>query len=585
MPLPAHAISLNASPKTIEANGITHTTITANVTDELGNGVNGAQVNFSTTLGTIYPSFALTNVSGIATITLTSSTSAGTAVINGTVNDTCIEDTARVVFEKFAVAKTNETFTNVTLIVGDANVSGTNVTIRAGNITINTTEENATIIARNATEGSMIPITITNGTLEVTLSADATYENKTVTGTLSSIKLNTPTESYITSKPMVGTATTDLDVKFSGNFTPANLILNLTLREDLEDAANLVGADNTTIIEDNILDKLGLSLTDKNRLEIANNTAIVVYAVLSGTYVENNVTGVPINITVNKTWFDTVAEGNLNNVTMFKISSDTGEVEIALPPEKVVIDGNNVTFCITYDHFSVFALIGQPSVRSVAGPSAPPGDGGGAGGGGGSGPARLFANPGINIFNFEWLGLDITEVRIDLKNVDFNARVTSDKVEKPMEISVPEGNVYGYFEITTTIKSENIKSTAINFRVRKSWCVTNSINVTTIKMCRYTNVKGWDELETEKIKEDDDYIYFSAETSGPGLSLFVITGEKKVAISTPTPTSTPYPTMSPTPTPSPTPIPRVRWFVIMAAIIALAAIVIVFSYWSSKRQS
>ena len=585
LPLPAHAISLNASPKTIEANGITHTTITANVTDELGNGVNGAQVNFSTTLGTIYPSFALTNVSGIATITLTSSTSAGTAVINGTVNDTCIEDTARVVFEKFAVAKTNETFTNVTLIVGDANVSGTNVTIRAGNITINTTEENATIIARNATEGSMIPITITNGTLEVTLSADATYENKTVTGTLSSIKLNTPTESYITSKPMVGTATTDLDVKFSGNFTPANLILNLTLREDLEDAANLVGADNTTIIEDNILDKLGLSLTDKNRLEIANNTAIVVYAVLSGTYVENNVTGVPINITVNKTWFDTVAEGNLNNVTMFKISSDTGEVEIALPPEKVVIDGNNVTFCITYDHFSVFALIGQPSVRSVAGPSAPPGDGGGAGGGGGSGPARLFANPGINIFNFEWLGLDITEVRIDLKNVDFNARVTSDKVEKPMEISVPEGNVYGYFEITTTIKSENIKSTAINFRVRKSWCVTNSINVTTIKMCRYTNVKGWDELETEKIKEDDDYIYFSAETSGPGLSLFVITGEKKVAISTPTPTSTPYPTMSPTPTPSPTPIPRVRWFVIMAAIIALAAIVIVFSYWSSKRQS
>jgi hypothetical protein len=182
-PLPAHTISLNASPKTIEANGIAQSTITANVTDELGNGVNGAQVNFSTTLGTI-PSFALTNMSGIATTNLTSSTSAGTAVINGTVNDTCIEDTVRVVFGKFAVAKTNETFINVTIIVGEANVSGTNVTIRAGNITINTTEENATIIARNATEGSMIPIDITNGTLEVTLSADATYENKTVTGTL-----------------------------------------------------------------------------------------------------------------------------------------------------------------------------------------------------------------------------------------------------------------------------------------------------------------------------------------------------------------------------------------------------------------
>jgi hypothetical protein len=331
---------------------------------------------------------------------------------------------------------------------------------------------------------------------------------------------------------MVGTATTDLDVKYTGNFTPANLILNLTLREDIEDVADLVHANSTTI-ENNILYKL--NLTDKNRLELVNNTAIVVYAELSGKYVENNVTGVPINITVNKTWFDTVAEGDLNNVTMFKISN-TGKVEKARPPKKVVIDGNNVTFCITYDNFSVFAVIGQPSVRSVAGPSAPPGDRGGAGGG--SGPARLFANPGINIFNFEWLGLDITEVRIDLKKVEFNARVTPDKVEKPVAISVPEGNVYGYFEIT---------------------------------------------METEKIKEDDDYIYFSAETSGPGLSLFVITGEKKVAISTPTPTSTPYPTVSPTP--SPTPTPRVKGFVIMAAIIALAAIVIVFSFRSSKRQS
>jgi len=425
-----------------------------------------------------------------------------------------------------------------------------------------------------------------NVTLDVTLSDDATPVHKTVTGPISSIKLNTPAESYITSKPEVGTATTDLDVNFAGIFTPANLILASTQRDDLEDVADFVSADATTI-ENNILAKFGLEPTDKNRSNIVNNTAILVYAVLSGTYIENNVTGVPVNITVNKAWFDTVAGGHLSNITMFKIS-DTGEVERAMTPEEAVIDPihNTVTFCITFDHFSVFALIAQPAVPSAGAlsyaPYAP-----GQGGRGLPEEVRiLIANPGINIFNFEWLGLDIMKVLIDLKSMEIDARVTLKQIEKPAEIPDPLGIVYDCFEITTNIERENIKSAAVNFRVSKSWSDTNDINVATIKMCRYANAKGWEELETEKIKEDDDYFYFSAETPGSGLSLFVITGEKKVEFAPPTPAPTPYPTAPPAPSPTPAPpapIPVIKWFIIMAAIVASAVIVIVFFYWYRRR--
>lgn len=172
--------------------------------------------------------------------------------------------------------------------------------------------------------------------------------------------------------------------------------------------------------------------------------------------------------------------------------------------------------------------------------------------------------------------------------MEFYATVTLKKIDKPVEIPAPRGIVYGCFEITTNIERENIESATVNFRVSKSWCDTNDISVTTIKMCRYANGKGWDELETEKTKEDDDYFYFSAETPGPGLSLFVITGEK-IAPPTPAPALTPTPSPPPTATPSPPPtappaqVPVIKWFIIIAAIVVSAVIVLIFFYWFRRR--
>lgn len=166
-------------------------------------------------------------------------------------------------------------------------------------ITINTTVENATIIAGNATTGTVISIAIEGGALEITLAEDATAVNDTVIGTVSKIKLNTPPEEYITSTPEVGTATVDLDVDFQGTFTPENLYLETTLRENYEDLPILD--------PDKLKDTLA-AYFDVDTATIANNTPILVYAELSATNLTAaDVTGVPMRITVNKEWFYTVA--------------------------------------------------------------------------------------------------------------------------------------------------------------------------------------------------------------------------------------------------------------------------------------
>ena len=248
--------------------------------------------------------------------------------------------------------------------------------------------------------------------------------------------------------------------------------------------------------------------------------------------------------------------------------------------ENISISGINLTENYVWgniSHYSVFALIAQPAVPSAA-PHVP----------GYRGGRRLseevtilIANPGINIFHFEWLGLDITGVLIDLKSMTINAKVALKKIDKPAEIPDPLGIVYGYFDISTNLEPENIQSTSINFRVHKSWTVINDVYVETIKLYRYAN--GWQELETTKIKEDDNYFYFSADTKG--FSLFAITGEKRAVVipTAPTPTSTtesPIPSFTPAP---PAPAPMMRWFIIIVAIVS-SMIIVSVTYLVLRRR-
>jgi PGF-pre-PGF domain-containing protein len=160
------------------------------------------------------------------------------------------------------------------------------------------------------------------------------------------------------------------------------------------------------------------------------------------------------------------------------------------------------------------------------------------------------------------------EVAMVFENMDFalialtadtdvsDAKVKVERVEQSAGIPEPSGIAYAFLEIEV----ENTEGATIEGRIEckvlKSWIADNSIDETTVTLCRFDEAEGWQVLATSKIREDNDFVYFEAVT--PGFSLFAITGERAAA-ETPTPVATPTATPGalqiPNPAAKPTPIP------------------------------
>ena len=166
---------------------------------------------------------------------------------------------------------------------------------------------------------------------------------------------------------------------------------------------------------------------------------------------------------------------------------------------------------------------------------------------------------------FERLNVRKISIEAD-KNVS-DVNVTVEEVDKPEEITEAPGIAYGYVNITATNLMDVNVTTKIEFKVNKSWLAGHNIDEATIELNRYDG--NWTALPTSKIDEDNASVYFEAET--PGLSLFAITGEKKVeaavVVVTPTPTSAV--------TPATTPVSEVPGF---EAILATTSLLIAYLY-------
>jgi hypothetical protein len=350
------SISLSANPKTIKADGISNSTITAYLRNNSNLVANGTLVNFSTTLGTILPVQAYT-VNGRAAAILTSS-NAGTAVVRASSGG--VSATTHLVIANITSTMANKTTNSTTITVGNSNVVA-NVTIQNGSIIINTDNaDDANNTANNATAGTTISIDIGGGAkLMVTLEENAICENTTVFASISIILLNNPSNTYQTRA--AGNSTVDLDVRFSGRFTPENLKFTLTQRGCLDDAAELADA-GTSAIKNNLIAAFGIS--GVSCLDIDNNTACVIHSELSGADLSpEDIEEVPITITVSKDWFNYVAANNVSNVKIFKINDTTGIVEEIKNVRKVKIKETDttITFDTEFCGFSLFALLSKPT--------------------------------------------------------------------------------------------------------------------------------------------------------------------------------------------------------------------------------
>ncbi len=141
----------------------------------------------------------------------------------------------------------------------------------------------------------------------------------------------------------------------------------------------------------------------------------------------------------------------------------------------------------------------------------------------------ISAGEMANVTIEETEDMAVTRIEISVKNSVSDIKVTIAKLaERPAEIAIAvTGKVYHYLNLSKeNIEDADVSKVKIAFKVEKSWISDNNINETTIALYRWAN-GTWNALDTSKVSEDDDYVYFEAES--PGLSYFVIRGEESVA--------------------------------------------------------
>ncbi len=108
----------------------------------------------------------------------------------------------------------------------------------------------------------------------------------------------------------------------------------------------------------------------------------------------------------------------------------------------------------------------------------------------------------------------------------FRKTTTTVEVLKNKSMLVPElpaGRIYKHMNVWVGDKGAglptSLKNGFIEFRVEKAWIEGQNVNESLVTLQWYD--KGWQPLYTEKVREDENYVYFKAET--PGFSFFAIT--------------------------------------------------------------
>ena len=165
---------------------------------------------------------------------------------------------------------------------------------------------------------------------------------------------------------------------------------------------------------------------------------------------------------------------------------------------------------------------------------------GGSGGGGSSEPAKNVEVKELSqvfITNGKEVKFDFSKNATCVVYVSFDAKRTLGKTTTIAEMlkgksalvsELPAGGVYKSFNIWVgnggVATSNNIENPAVCFKVEKDWIQDKKIDQSSIVLNSYSENK-WGQLPVSLLKEDDKYLYFTAET--PEFSSFVITGEAK----------------------------------------------------------
>lgn len=263
----------------------------------------------------------------------------------------------------------------------------------------------------------------------------------------------------------------------------------------------------------------------------------------------------------------TVDEYGAAGQVLEKLPAGFTFVKSSLPERAVTVNGDKVSFLLmgeksftytlkapastgTYKFTGILRDINKAEFAITPADSSitviqPPSGGGGGGkrSGGGGGGAGASQEPQSNVEAKELSQKTVTagkHVKFEfpkgatcVRYVEFDAKKSLGKVTTIVEMlkgqsklvsSLPEGSVYKNINIWVgsggIANSNNIENAVVGFRVEKAWLEEREVDESSVALWHYN--KGWSKLETEKVGEDNTYVFFDAKTSGFGCFTIVV---------------------------------------------------------------
>jgi PGF-pre-PGF domain-containing protein len=113
--------------------------------------------------------------------------------------------------------------------------------------------------------------------------------------------------------------------------------------------------------------------------------------------------------------------------------------------------------------------------------------------------------------------IPITEIIMKIKNKKNNVKITVKKyTETPSGIKVPyKKPIYRYMEIKKqNIDNEDLANVKIKFKVAKPWLAEQGIDQENVVLLKYSGDNEWLSLSTEKTNSNDNFVFYTAITSG-----------------------------------------------------------------------
>jgi len=173
-------------------------------------------------------------------------------------------------------------------------------------------------------------------------------------------------------------------------------------------------------------------------------------------------------------------------------------------------------------------------------------------------------------------GIGLVEFQLQVRNKVNNVKITINRLDRKPTTIVHEieGKVYQYIEINkTNLVDDDIEKVKIKFRVNKTWIAKNRIDKTMVSLYRYEN--GWEKLPTQLVDEDDEHVYYEAETNK--LSIFAIAGKTiEVTTTTTSVTTTTIPIVTTTTLPKVYKPSVTRNLILIVLVIAIVAFLFIF---------